>query len=81
MFLYLEYKFLTLHNQANSGAYYIIQKDFMHFSLKNHFASGFSFINNLIDRFHTSCSQNEKWPKTNFKSFLFTDINEYYSGL
>lgn len=70
-------KVLTSHNQADSGAYYIIQKDFMHFIKKIILQVALALINNLINTFHTSCSQNKKCPKTK----CFTDINEYYPGL
>lgn len=55
----------------------ILIKKTLCISLENHFANGFSFISNLIDTFHTSCSQNKSALKLNF----FTDINEYYPGL
>lgn len=68
-------KLLTLHNQANSSAYYYPKRIY---ALKNHFASGLSFVTISMTHSTFHALKIEGALKL---SFLATNMNKYYPGL
>lgn len=72
-------KLLTSHNQANSGAYYIIQKDFMHFIKKIilQVASALSTISSTHSILHAPKIKSALKLTLSFLLILMNTIQDY----